>query len=185
VPNPSTPRPVGTVTRRAAVTGLAVGGSALWAGCTNDDDRRPRARRRREAQKAVAADPDIAVAAEALAGERAVLDAVTATSTRHPDLAAALTPVMAAHEAHVTLLAAAAPDENPSASATAGPSDVPPFRVPAKVAAAVRRLAMLELELSTEAKRHAFAAESGAFARLLASMAASAAQQAVGLEAGS
>jgi hypothetical protein len=196
VPNALLPTRVSVLTRRAAITGLAVGASALWAGCTNDDDsgRRRRARRRREAERAAEQDPDIATAAAALADEQAVLDALTATTARHPDLTAMLSPAVEAHGAHVKLLAEAAPDQNPSASSspapapavTSAPSDVPSgaaYRVPARPPAAVRRLATLEQELSTSAKRHAFAAESGAFARLLASMAASAAQHAVALQA--
>ncbi len=167
------------------MAGFAVGAGALWAGCTNDDDRQ-RARRRREADRTSEQDPDIATAAEALAGEQVVLDALTATTARHPDLAPALSPVMEIHRAHVTLLAEAVPDEDPTPSLadTVAPSDVPPvtedpYQVPPRPAAAMRGLATLEQELSTISKRHAFAAESGAFARLLASMAASAAQHAV------
>jgi hypothetical protein len=47
----------------------------------------------------------------------------------------------------------------------------------------LRAIARREDELSLVDKRSAFAAESGAFARVLASMAASAAQQAVVLRA--
>jgi hypothetical protein len=194
VPNALLPARVSVLSRRAAIAGLAVGASALWAGCTNDGDGedRPRARRRLEAERAAEQDPDIATAAAALADEQALLDALTATTARHPDLSAVLSLAVDAHRAHVQLLAEAAPDEHPSPSlaassaAPSAPSDVPSgeaYRVPARPPAAVQRLAALEQDLSTTAKRHAFAAESGAFARLLASMAASAAQHAVALQA--
>jgi len=67
---------------------------------------------------------------------------------------------------------------SPSASPTGSPTtpDVP--RDPDR---AVRRLARQEDKLSLFDRQQAFTARSGAFARLLASMAAAAAQQAVGL----
>jgi hypothetical protein len=55
--------------------------------------------------------------------------------------------------------------------------------VPSDPARALRAIARREDELALVDKRSAFAAESGAFARVLASMAASAAQQAVVLRA--
>ena len=55
--------------------------------------------------------------------------------------------------------------------------------MPRDAAQALRALARHEDELSLEDKRSAFAAESGSFARVLASMAASAAQQATVLRA--
>jgi hypothetical protein len=53
--------------------------------------------------------------------------------------------------------------------------------VPASPGAALAALAREEERLSQVGKRSAFAAESGAFARVLASMAAAAAQHAVAL----
>jgi hypothetical protein len=48
--------------------------------------------------------------------------------------------------------------------------------VPASRRRALRAVGSAENELSAQQKQHAFAAQSGAFARLLASMAAAAAQ---------
>lgn len=160
------------------MTGFAVGAGSLWAGCTTDRERAPGGGR--EAGRHAEQDPDIAVAAEVLVAEQSVLDALTAVVDRHPDLAPMLSPLTEAHRAHTTLLAEAAPDRPPTASpgptATSSPT---PFTVPTRPQSALRRLATLERDLSTTDKRHAFAAQSGAFARLLASIAASAAQHGV------
>jgi len=127
----------------------------------------------------------------ALADEQSALDAVEATAARHRDLAELLAPVIAAHSEHVRLLAEAAP-ATPAPAAEAGaaasPSSSPSapdeqdprrHRVPREPQAALTSISATEQDLSTSIKRHAFVAQSGAFARLLASMAASAAQQAV------
>ncbi|HET6626128.1 MAG TPA: hypothetical protein VFG63_07045 [Nocardioidaceae bacterium] len=188
MPSPSTPTPATVFTRRAAVAGFAAGAGGLWAGCTAGDKHAPTGRAGRDTSAPPERDPDIAVAAEALAGEQKVLDAVTASTARHHDLASVLSPVAQAHRAHVRLLAEATPPEaSVSPSPDSAVSDVPsgaptPFRVPGRADAALRRIAALEQHLSTENKQHAFAAQSGAFARLLASMAASAAQHAVVLD---
>lgn len=157
-----------------------------------------------------------------------MLDAVTATVTRHKSLRAQLAATLSVHERHVRLLTRAVPEEarpsatgsatssaTPSATASApaapsgstgagatGPdgasaagspsaaasqSEGPEDRVPRDPGHAVRRLARQEDRLSLANKRASFAAGSGAFARLLASMAAAAAQQSVvlGGDAGS
>jgi hypothetical protein len=72
--------------------------------------------------------------------------------------------------------AGASPSGSPSGSASPSTSGVP--RDPDR---ALRRLARHEDRLSLFDKQQAFTARSGAFARLLASMAAAAAQQAMGL----
>lgn len=130
----------------------------------------------------------MALVALAVAGERSALEAVTATIDRHADLADALSRLLDAHRAHVNLLADAAPDEaasgptSPTTPASPGPGESTGSTgtptVPARTKAALQRLSSMEQGLSLANKRHAFAAESGAFARLLASMAASAAQHA-------
>jgi len=77
----------------------------------------------------------------------------------------------------------ASPSPSGSASPTTGPSSASPgpdtTEVPRKPADAVRWLADHENALCLFDKQQAFTARSGAFARLLASMAAAAAQQAV------
>ncbi|HJR40160.1 MAG TPA: cell division protein FtsK [Nocardioidaceae bacterium] len=187
MPSPPSPSSPAALTRRAALAALAAGSTSLVAGCTFGDDRPRRGRRgRRRAAQEVDEDPDIAVAALALAHEQAVLDALVATDSRHPRLAGRLAAAIVAHRAHIALLADAVPDgktpPEPGALSSPEPADEP-FRVPAKPRAALTRLAVLEQELSVADKRHAFTAQSGSFARLLASMAASASQHAATLEA--
>ena len=102
-----------------------------------------------------------------------------------PRLENALSPARDAHAAHIALLEEAAPDEplptaGPSATATESPEGS--FDVPSDPRRAVKRIARREDDLALTDKRSAFAAESGAFARVLASMAASAAQHAAALD---
>jgi hypothetical protein len=131
----------------------------------------------------------VTVAAEALANQREMLDLLAATRKRHGRLSRRLAPVVAAHEAHEALLAEAVP-KGLSASPTTSPSPSPDgsarrTRVPRNRARALDQVAQRERELTTATKRHAFSAESGAFARLLGSMAAAAAQHATTLSEGS
>jgi hypothetical protein len=123
-----------------------------------------------------------------------MIDRIDATVARHQQLAALLTDPRAAHEAHVALLRDAAPDE-PAPSRASSPGSSPSAdapraedtdrtpRAPRDPLRALRALARVEDDLALVVKRRAFAAESGAFARVLASMAASAAQHAVLLRA--
>lgn len=174
---PSTPTVPGLPwSRRAAMATVAL---APLAACTADD--RPLTRRRRERPEV---DPDVAVAAAALAGHRRVLDQVRATQRRHRDLDRLLEPVALAHEAHVEVLAEAVPPEATSAPRGTPPSPLPsePAAVPRDARRALTRLVQAEQALSTATKRHAFGVQSGAFARVLGSMAAAAAQHAVVLE---
>jgi hypothetical protein len=182
------------LTRRTAIGGAAAVGAVAVTGCT------PSGIDRRSRQSAVAApstpdtDPDVALAATVLADEQAMLDRIAATVARHPGLAGRLAAARAAHQAHVDLLTKAVPKEarvSPSASPSqdAAPSvspSVPPSptaapAVPARPPRALAVLADQEDRLSLVGRRSAFAAQSGAFARVLASMSASAAQHAVAL----
>lgn len=181
------------LTRRTAIGGAAAVGAVVVTGCT------PSGIDRRSRKSAVAAptpdtDPDVALAATVLADEQAMLDRIAATVARHPGLAGRLAAARAAHQAHVDLLTKAVPKEarvSPSASPSqdAAPSvspSVPPSptaapAVPARPPRALAVLADQEDRLSLVGRRSAFAAQSGAFARVLASMSASAAQHAVAL----
>jgi len=189
VSSPVIRTPVSGLTRRTGLVTVMVGIGALATGCTVDSDPQPAAGRGRSgAGEAAGQDPDVALVALAVAGERSALEAVTATIDRHADLADALSRLLDAHRAHVNLLADAAPDEaasgptSPTTPASPGPGESTGSTgtptVPARTKAALQRLSSMEQGLSLANKRHAFAAESGAFARLLASMAASAAQHA-------
>lgn len=175
------------LTRRATFA-AAAGSVALAAGCTPNAANAPS---RRDARpRAPEPDPDVALAATVLADEQRLIDRIDATVARHQQLAALLTDPRAAHEAHVALLRDAAPDEpapSPESSPGSSPSaDAPRAedtdrtpRAPRDPLRALRALARDEDDLALVDKRSAFAAESGAFARVLASMAASAAQHAV------
>lgn len=204
---PAPERPGLRLTRRAALVSVAAVG---LVGCTPE---RGLDRRRREEDPAPVeprVDPDVAVAAEVLAAESAVLALVRATVERHPALADRLDPVAATHEAHTALLDDAVPEEAtaapspsasgpapgpageasptasgspaapaaPAASVSPSPGD-PETAVPRNARRALRQVAAAEQDLATRTKQQAFKAQSGAFARVLGSMAASAAQHAV------
>ena len=183
MPSPTPPRRA--LSRRTALLGAVALGTA---GCTpyslGDS--------RRQGQHPIAPaevpreDPDVALAASVLAAEQAMVDLIDATTATHPRLARLLDATRAVHAEHIGLLADAVPDTatspSPSASASASPSAETPapttYEVPRDQTKALRQVARHEDELSLADKRSAFATESGAFARVLASMAAAAAQQA-------
>ncbi|HEU4514217.1 MAG TPA: hypothetical protein VFR87_14010 [Nocardioidaceae bacterium] len=181
-PFPATPGP--RLTRRAAL-GAVVGGGLV--ACT--PPRRGLERRERRPEPVEPeVDPDVAVATEALAAQTAIIELVRATQERHGSLRRALTPVLAAHEAHAALLSDAVPAEatasasaSPSASGSPSPSAPAGRRaaVPKDRTRALKQVVAAEQELTTTTKRHAFKAQSGSFARVLGSMAAAAAQNAV------
>lgn len=157
-----------TLSRRTLVTGgLAVGAAAtVLPGCSVDtplrDDDRP-ARRRLA--------PDVAVATTALAELRATRRAVTATARRFPGLRTDLGPVGSMHRAHeASLVDAVPPGADPSTPVT-------PYAVPRRRPAAVSALADRERELHERLATLAGQAQSGEFARLLASMGAAVQQR--------
>jgi len=143
--------------------------------------------------EAPAADPDVDLATTVVAAERALLERIEATVSRHPRLERVLAATREVHGAHVALLEDAVPAEaaatdavtetsdpaSPPVDAGATPTDEPagPGRVPGDRTRALRAVASAEDELALTSKQAAFEAESGAFARVLASMAAAAAQQ--------
>ena len=130
-------------------------------------------------------DPDVALAATVLADEQAMLDRVLATVAGTRDLGTTL--AGGPDRAHRARRPArrrpcredAAPPRRPTpVGAPHRPPAAGATRVPARAASALAALAREEDGLSLLGRRSAFAAESGAFARVLASMAAAAAQQA-------
>ena len=181
---PTTPplRRAAHMSRRTAVGGAAALGVVAVTGCTpRGIDARPGPTP--AVKRSPDTDPDVALAATVLADEQSMLDRVLATVRRHPRLATTLAGARTAHTAHVDLLTAAVPQDgsSPSATPSVAPAPAPraaATRVPARAAAALAALAREEDGLSLLGRRSAFAAESGAFARVLASMAAAAAQQA-------
>ena len=183
------------LTRRAALGGALALTAAGATACTPSGvDRRPGPRA--AAATAGRTDPDVALAAVVLADEQAMVDRLEATVAAHPDLTGPTRSALAAHRSHVALLREAVPKGSGSPSASpsaplsasasgtdgATPTAAPtagPGAVPHSAPAALRALARAEEQLVLVGKRSAFAAESGAFARVLAAMAAGAAQQAV------
>lgn len=190
MPTPSSSRRA--LSRRTALLGTLAVGTAACTPFSLDKNRDPD--RQDAPVEQPKADPDVALAATVLAAEQVLVDRVDATLDAHPRLARLLEGTRATHAAHVDLLADAAPESPvPSASTSASadgevpadgtPAPEPAPRVPRDAAQALRALARHEDELSLEDKRSAFAAQSGSFARVLASMAASAAQQSAVLRA--
>lgn len=169
------------LSRRTALGAAAAAAAAVATGCTSSDDSRPSATRTASPSHSPGTDPDVKIAATALAKERAMLERVSATARRHPRLAATLDGTRAAHRAHVALLTKAVPDDTPyrSPSPRAGSS----VRVPRKPVPALSALAAAERRLGDAGARSSLAARSGPFARLLASMSAAASQQSVRLDA--
>ena len=174
------------VSRRTALA-VALGAAAAGTACTPNSAGRP--------DPAPAAEPtpetlpDVALAVTVVADEQALIDRIDATVARHPQLEALLADARATHAAHVALLEDAVPesvDATPSAGETPSAEGSPleddeagsPDRGARDPLRAVRALARHEDDLSLVDRRSAFAAESGVFARVLASMAAAAAQQA-------
>jgi hypothetical protein len=123
-----------------------------------------------------APDDDTALLAGVLGALDTTAAAVAAARARHPSLAASLQPLVHLHAAHREVLGAAAPELDPSAA----PTPAVPGR-PAAAAALVRRD---ETRLVGDLRRATVAAESGDFARALASMAASVTQHLVVLGGG-
>ena len=185
---PTTSSDARSVVSRRAVLGLAAG-TALVSGCTPKGVDR-RAKPQPSTSPTPQEDPDVTLAATVLGGEQAILDRLTATVRRHPGLRARLSPAEATHRAHVRLLTDAVPHQvtpstagTPSPTPSGSPAPAAPPVVPVRPGLALAALAREEGRLSLLDKRSSFAAESGAFARVLASMAASAAQHAVVLTA--
>lgn len=110
--------------------------------------------------------PDVAVASRALAEIRAVRAAATRTITRHPGTRPRLVAVVHMHRAHEVSLADAVPTQVEPWAAPA------PYVVPRGRDAALKRLAARERRLHQTLDALALRAQSGDFARLLASMGA-------------
>ena len=157
----------GAVSRRSLMVVGALGLAGLTAaGCSVDnpvDDDAP--------ARPAALAPDVAVATRALREITAVRTAVEETLRRYPVARARLAPMVELHRAHEKTLVDAVPDR-----AESSPSPTP-YAVPRRRAAALRVLTPREQQLHVALDGLALQAESGEFARLLASMGAGIAQQ--------
>ena len=171
--------------RRTVLGGAStLAGLGALSGCTSGTPSTPAATPRRATTTAAGQDPDVALAASVLREQRAALTRVEATVTAHPRLATVLSGVRSGHRRHIRLLAGAVPSGGSSPSVTPSPSPSPSTGpgVPADPADALAALARAEGTLAATGRRHALAARSGAFARLLGSVAAAATQQEVHLD---
>lgn len=145
----------------AGVAGLAA--SACSSSDPVSDEKTPKSR--------TGLAPDVAVATSALAEIQAVRTAVDNTLSRFPESRARLAPLEKLHEAHEQSLVDAVPSR-------ARPSAAPaPYVVPRKRDVALRNLATREQRLHDTLDGLALRAQSGDFARLLASMGAAIAQR--------
>ncbi len=166
--------------------GAAVAATAL-AGCSGGDDgsaSRPAGPDGRPGRgegpdgsepTSAAQEADVRLLSAVLADQRHLLERAHRTALAHPSLRARLRPVLAAGTAHVDVLERAAPSHEARAR--------PPVRVPS---APGRAVDLLQADLERAARDRlddCLAARSGAFARLLASVAASLDQQAFMLAA--
>lgn len=165
----------GSLSRRSLMTAGAVGVAGLLvSGCSVNnpisDDTSP------EAPTELA--PDVAVATTALAEITVVRSAVHDTLTRFPATRAQLTPFVQMHQAHEVSLADAVPDQAKKGASKKGASAAPaPYVVPRQRNVALRRLLAREQRLHDTLDGLALRAQSGDFARLLASMGAAVSQQ--------
>jgi hypothetical protein len=115
--------------------------------------------------------PDVAVATSALEEIRAVRAAVSATIRRFPATRTSLAPLVTTHRAHEATLVDAVPQG-------ATPSSTPaPYVVPRRREVALTRLVAREQRLHDTLDGLAQKAQSGQFARLLASMGAALGQR--------
>ncbi len=172
MPTPATPVPplAGAVLRRRTALGGLLALGALAGGCTRETGGEAAASGPASPSPG-AVDPDVALAAAALAAEQQMLATLRATAHRHRGLRTVLAGTRDVHRAHVRLLDDAVPTGTP----TTTPGQVP--EPPAGRDRALAALARAEDRLAENARHWAFDARSGAFARVLASMAAAAAQQ--------
>jgi hypothetical protein len=155
------------VSRRSLITGAAGVAALVLTGCSAGDSTSPEEAPQPPAELA----PDVAVATRALAEIRAVSAAVGSTVRRHPATRSALAPLGQMHAAHEASLADAVPDR---ASTTATPA---PYVVPRRREVALRAVTTREQRLHATLDALALRAQSGDFARLLASMGAAIGQQ--------
>ncbi len=118
--------------------------------------------------------PDVATATRALTEITAVRLGVAATMARHPSLRKQLAPLTEMHLAHEASVADAVPAR---ARTSASPA---PYTAPRRPDVALNSLARLERTLHDTLGTLALGAESGAFARLLASMGAAVGQRLAG-----
>jgi hypothetical protein len=158
VPVPFRPSP-GPVSRRCVI-GVGLVGLGTVAGCSHDSSPTPPGR-----TQPTTVTPDVRTATAALAAVRAVLVALDETARRYPATRPALSGLRAMHTAHERSLVGAVPRGATATRTTSRP-------VPGNRAAALTQLRASETRLHATLQALAVRAQSGDFARLLASMSA-------------
>lgn len=176
----------GGLSRRAALGALGATGAAALSACTSVNDPIGNQRRRRREQAAglgssastqpVDPDPDVAVAVALLARVSHSLERQEATVTTYPGVEDLLADLRRVEREHRDLLDRAVPGEATTGRGRGDPGP-DPTGVPEDRSSALRALDQDLADLVLEHKQGAFAARSGAFARVLAGMAAGLAQQ--------
>ncbi len=151
----------GQMSRRAFMGVGAVSMTAL-AGCSSS----PATPGVHAEPRAASVTPDVRTATAALTAIRSTHAAVRATAQHFPAIRSRLTDLDAMHAAHERSLVDAVPAQARSAAAPAA------YAVPARRDAALLRLQAAEVRLHDTLQALALRAESGEFARLLASMGA-------------
>jgi hypothetical protein len=134
--------------------------------------------RRAPVSRSAEVDPDVALLGRVAGATADMVALYEAVVERHRDLRGDLRPLLAAHRAHAAALGEAAPSGRGAGAAGAArpqPSAAT-VDVPRDVAGAVRRLRAAERRTSDDLLEATGQASSGAFAQLLASMSAAAAQ---------
>jgi hypothetical protein len=165
--------------RRSVLAAALAVPAATAAGCTLSGPTPPA---RSSAREAPDVDPDVALLEQVSRATAAMVALYEAVVDEHRGLRDDLRPLLAAHRAHEKALGEAAPPEDAKdrrggsrgADASAKAADVP--RRPEQ---AVARLESTEQDTSRRLLEATREAESGGFARLLASMSASSAQAAL------
>jgi hypothetical protein len=160
-------------TRRSVLAAALAVPAATAAGCTLSGP----APSRRSAREAPDVDPDVVLLEQVSETMSEVVALYEAVIDEHRSLRGDLRPLLAAHRTHVEALGQAAPNEQgrPRSGQREGSSANAPH-VPHRSAQAVRRLQSTERQTSERLLEATRRAESGGFARLLASMSASSAQ---------
>jgi hypothetical protein len=162
-------RTAGPSRRTVVVGGLGSVAALTLAACSTDP-----APGSRQTASPAGLTPDVAVATRALAEIRAMREAVTATLHRFPATRATIGSLVAMHQAHEATLVDAVPAR---ARPSAGPA---PYAVPRNRDKALAALAVREHRLHDALGALAMRAQSGQFARLLASMGAAVDQRLAG-----
>lgn len=169
------------MSRRTALGAVLLGTGAAAVGCDGTDrsapvEETPADRTRADESptdevptEPAEEDPDVSLLREQLAGIVETATLVTATSRRHRPLRRQLSALQDMHAAHRDVLGEAAADGTAEPSGTRS-------RVPRRKGQALAAVRRREEQLAAALERGAVAAESGSFARALASMSVSVTQ---------